>query len=305
MASEILSSDERAVGSPHRMNAQSRSVSLGLIQVGTEPLGVVPNRSLLASKAEEAFRSGADIVILPEMSSTGYSTQKSDLSRVAEDVNGPTTSSWRDLAATYDGYVVGGFCEVSGGALFNAAAIVGPKGVVLHYRKLHLFSEEKNVFAKGNLGLPIVRTPFGVLGLCVCYDLRFLEVARALALMDVELLCVPTAWLAGFDSEKWDRTDMCPQAQGAALQANLNQMFIACASQVGIRDAHEFLGSSVIADPFGDLVAGPLSITEDQSTVVTVDLEQVKHAQRRGPLIMPREDRRTDVYGLSIEGRIL
>ena len=111
--------------------------------------------------------------------------------------------------------------------------VVGPDGVELHYRKLHLFDTEKQAFAPGDLGLPVVELGFGVVGLCVCYDLRFVETARALALQGAELILVPTAWLTGFDQVRWRDDGLAPQAQGAVLQANLNQSFIACASQAG------------------------------------------------------------------------
>jgi predicted amidohydrolase len=177
--------------------------------------------------------------------------------------------------------------------------------VVLHYRKLHLFSEEKLAFAPGNLGLPVASLSFGTVGLCVCYDLRFVETARALALQGAELILVPTAWLTGFDQVKWRDDGLAPQAEGAVMQANLNQTFVACASQAGKRGELEFLGSSVLAGPSGELVSGPLSGTSDEVAVATIDLDDVTAAQRRSELITPREDRRTDVYGIAVGGRVL
>lgn len=281
-----------------------RLVSIGLVQVGSRPHDVEANRSLLESCVVQAFRAGAQIVILPEMATTGYSTDETQLRRAAEPVDGPTTNSWRDLAAKHGGYIAGGFCEAHEAAIFNTAVIVSSEGVILHYRKLHLFAEENNAFSKGDRGLPIVHTDLGVLGLCVCYDLRFVEVMRALALQGVELLCVPTAWLAGFDSQP-QVGSTCFQAQGTILQANLNQIYVACASQVGTPGAYGFLGSSVVAGPYGDVIAGPLSSTDDEIAVIKVDLAAVEKAQHRGSLINPRKDRRTDVYGIAVGGEIL
>ena len=107
-------------------------------------------------------------------------------------------------------------------------------GWLLHYRKVHLFAEEKVAFRAGNLGFPVVPTRFGNIGVCVCSDLRFVEVVRLMALRGADLICVPTAWLPGFDNERWDEHGMCPQANGAVLQANLSQVYIACASQAGL-----------------------------------------------------------------------
>jgi N-carbamoylputrescine amidase len=281
------------------------TVRIGLVQLGTEPLEVEKNRRATVEAAQRAFAAGADIVVLPEMAVPGYVTDAGALRPLAEPVDGPSTSEWHRVAADHDGYIAGGFCERDGDALYNTAVVVGPEGVMLHYRKLHLFASENGAFSPGNLGLPVWQTRWGTLGLCVCYDLRFVEVARILSLRGAELLCVPTAWLAGFDAERWDERGMCPQAEGAVLQANLNQVFIACASQVGIHGGVEFLGSSVIADPYGKVVTGPLSGTADDVVVAEIDVSAAARAQVRAPLIRPRADRRTDVYGLWNEGEVL
>jgi predicted amidohydrolase len=280
-------------------------VGIGIVQVGTEPFEVEKNRIATVELAQEAFSQGADVVVLPEMSVQGYVADARALAEAAEPIEGPTTAEWRRVASEHDGYIAGGFCERAGDALYNAAILVGPNGILLHYRKVHLFAEEKVAFRPGDLGFQVVDTRFGTLGLCVCYDLRFVEVARIMALRGADLICVPTAWLPGFDKERWDDRGMCPQAHGALLQSNLNQTFIACASQVGIHGGNEFLGSSLVADPYGEVTVGPLSGTEDEVVVVEVDIAAAKRAQVRGPLIAPRADRRTDVYGLWTGDEIL
>ena len=83
------------------------------------------------------------------------------------------------------------------------------------------------------------------------------------------------------------------------MQANLSQVFIACASQAGRHGDLDFLGSSCLADPYGKLAAGPLPGSEDALKVTEIDIGSSKKAQVRSPLIAPRADRRTDVYGIS------
>lgn len=280
-------------------------VGVGLVQWGSSLEDPDANRTRSVELAQAAFDQGADVVVLPELSVSGYTTNEDHLKKAAESWDGATSSAWRDVAVSNGGYVCGGFCEIDGDTLFNSALIVGPEGVVLHYRKLHPFSGEKNVFTPGDRGLPVARTRVGLLGVCVCYDLRFPEVARALALKGAEMICVPTAWLAGFDEDRWDSDGYCPQARGALIQGNLNQAFIACASQVGRHGDYEFLGSSVLADPYGKDLAGPLSGTDEEVVVIGVDLDDSLLAQERSGLISPRRDRRTDVYGIAIDGRIL
>ncbi len=276
----------------------ANTVSIGLVQIGGEPLQVEANRELTYRSANVAFDQGADIVILPEMIIHGYVSDWRALWDLAEPVDGPTVKQWTALAAEANGYVVGGFCERDGEAMYNSAVAVGPDGLLLHYRKAHLFAEEKVSFRNGDLGFPVAHTRFGTIGLCVCYDLRFMEVVRLMALKGADLICVPTAWLPGFDQERWDEQGMCPQGRGAVLQANLSQVFIACSSQAGRHGELDFLGSSILVDPYGQLLSGPLPGSSDAITVTEVDIGAAKRAQVRGELIAPRADRRTDLYGI-------
>ncbi|MFT7476509.1 MAG: N-carbamoylputrescine amidase [Verrucomicrobiales bacterium] len=279
-----------------------RPVTVGLAQFGSPPGDANMNRAASVDAARGLFRDGANVVVLPELCVPWYSSARGELESVAETLEGATVDAWTSIAAANSGIVVGGLCERDGDDLFNTAVAVDETGVIAHYRKLHLFASEKTCFSPGDRGLPVVATPFGRLGLCICYDLRFVEVVRILALSDAEVICVPTAWLPGFDAAKWDSDGLCPQAHGALFQSNLNQVFVACASQVGTFDGVEFLGSSLVADPFGKRIAGPLSGTEDRSEVVSLDLDETVRAQDRGALIQPREDRRTDVYGITYKG---
>lgn len=280
-------------------------VSIGVAQFGTAPFEVEKNRARGIEFATRAFDEGADVVVLPEMTVHGYVADAKRLAPLAEPVPGPTTEEWRALAHRFDGYVCGGLCERDGDALYNTAVIIGSAGVILHYRKLHPFGDEKLAFRPGDRGLPIAHTRFGTVGVCVCYDLRFVEVVRAMTLSGADMILVPTAWLPGFDREKWDENGMCPQAHGALFQSNLSQCFIACASQVGKHGGLEFLGSSVVADPYGKLAAGPLSGDDEGLAIVEVDMTDAKRSQIRDPLIAPRADRRSDVYGITLEGRAL
>jgi predicted amidohydrolase len=278
----------------------TRELGIALAQVTGRPYAAEENRALSVATAREAFGRGAQLVLLPELIVPGYVAGRERLPDVAEPLDGPTVEAWTDVAADAGGYVAGGFCERDGDRLYNTAVIVGPDGPLLHYRKLHLFRQEKLAFEPGDLGLPVAELPFGTVGLCVCYDLRFVETVRLLALEGAELICVPTAWVTGFDRERWDAHGLAPQALGAVVQANLSQVFIACASQAGSNGDLEFLGSSLIADPFGKVATGPLPGSQPALDVATIDLAAAQAAQVRDPLIRPRADRRTDVYDLSL-----
>lgn len=264
------------------------------------------NRRRLTAYIEQAAELGAGIVVLPELAVSGYVLNSEALATVAESINGPTLECWTSVAAKHQLLIAGGFCEIDrDGRLYNSAMLVGPEGLLLHYRKLHLFDYEKKVFTAGNLGLPVAYTSLGRIGLCVCYDLRFVEVLRLLALQGVALAAVPTAWVAGFDQSPRDREGFITQARGVVVQANLNQVYVACASQVGNTSNHVFLGNSLIVDPFGKVLSGPLD--DNSQGVIAADYspQVALAAQHRSDLINPRDDRRTDVYNVTLLERVM
>jgi|SRR5579862_601835 len=280
-------------------------VRLALAQITAHPLEPERNREMTVSIIRQAAAEGAKLVILPELIIPGYVMDAQGLARCAESIDGPSHAAWYQIARELDLHICGGICERVGEQLYNTALLVGPKGLELHYRKLHLFAAEKDIFAPGDLGLPIAQTALGRIGVCVCYDLRFIEVVRSFALRDAQLIAVPTAWVTGFDRDPWDNAGWCPQARAAAIQANLSQVFIACASQVGAGKTMRFLGSSVLISPYGEAMIGPLSGQEQDVAQATVDMDAVAAAQQRVARVSPRTDRRTDVYGLWIDGRRL
>jgi predicted amidohydrolase len=281
-----------------------RELTLGIAQI-TSREGADENRLLTLDAAATLFERGAQLVVLPELIVPAYRLDAAFQAAAAEPLDGPTIRAWHQLARSAGGYLAGGLCERDGERLYNTAVLVGPEGVLLHYRKLHTFAGEKQIFTPGDRGLPVAELTFGVVGLCVCYDLRFVETARILALRGAELICVPTAWVPGFDQQRWDGEGFAPQARGAQLQANLDQVYIACASQAGEVWEQGFLGSSIVCDPYGQVLVGPLPPDRDELAVATVDLEQVSRAHNRGLLIDPLADRRSDVYGLAVEGSVL
>ena len=274
--------------------------AIAIAQVSGPPDGGATNRQRSVDAAREAFARGAELVVLPELMVPGYGWDRDVVEEAAEPLEGETVAAWAALARETGGHLAGGFAERAGSALYNTAVLLGPEGLVLHYRKLHLFAGEKDVFTPGDRGLPVAATPVGVVGLCVCYDLRFVETLRVLALRGAELVCVPTAWVPGFDIERWDAEGFCPQARTTLVQANLDQVAVACASQAGAHGGREFLGSSIVADARGRCIAGPLPGDRDDLAIVDVDLGDVRAARDRGGGVRPRADRRTDVYALTV-----
>ena len=116
---------------------------------------------------------------------------------------------------------------------------------------------------------------------------------------------MPTAWVQGFDRVVRDGDGLIGQARGAIVQANLNQVYVACASQGGTAGGIGFLGCSLVADPYGRVLSGPLAADVAGGVMAQMDPSLVQAAQFRSERIRPRLDRRTDVYGLKLADEIL
>jgi N-carbamoylputrescine amidase len=279
-------------------------VRLAVEQVAVRVGAVADNREQLRQVADRALSAGADLVVFPELAVSGYTTDPAVVEQVAEPLDGPTVTAFTELARRHGGLVACGLAERDGDVFHNTVVVVGSQGPLLHYRKLHLFDAEKDVYAPGDLGLPVADTDWGRLGVCVCYDLRFVEVLRALSLQGADLVLAPAAWVGGFDRSV--PTNGLPrQAEAAVVQANLDQVAVAAVSQAPTPGGPPLLGGSVVADAHGELLAGPLSREAADRADVSIDIDAVRAARIRTPRIRPREDRRTDVYGLSYGGNSL
>jgi predicted amidohydrolase len=272
------------------------AVRVAVAQLRLAPGALEDNRRRTVQAIEDAAARGASLVVLPELASSGYRLgSAAAVEAAAEPIPGPTTDAWQRAAAATGCFVVGGICERRGDDRFNSVAVVGPDGVLAIYRKLHLFDQEQVLFQPGDAGLPVVDLPFGRIGVLVCYDLRFVEALRVLALQGADLVAVPTAWTGGFDPTP-PADGVIDQVRAAAVQANLDGVFVAAASTVGQDGDVRFLGSSCVVDPYGRFVLEPCSGTEEAVEVVDVDLDAARRAKVRAPRIRPLIDRRTDVY---------
>src|SRR5262252_6141301 len=174
----------------------SRPLTVAICQLRWSP---DPGRNLDQglAMAAEGFSGGANVVLLPELAVPGYTADPELLAESAQTLNGPVVNAWQRAAAAGGGYIVGGLCERDGCQLYDSAVMVSGDGLLTCYRKAHLFDGEKNVCAPGDAGFPVVSTGHGAFGICICYDLRFVEVLRILALQGAELVLVPSAWGSG------------------------------------------------------------------------------------------------------------
>jgi 5-aminopentanamidase len=221
------------------------------------------NRELVADAVARAVERGARVVVLPELVSSGYVFESpAEAKASAEAANGETVALWARLAASHEIVIVGGFCELGGGEVFNSAALVDPSGLRCVYRKTHLWDAERFWFTPGNAAPPVVSTRLGRIGVMICYDLEFPEWVRLPALDGAQLLCAPTNWPA-FPRPDGERPAEIVRVQAGAA---VNRMFIAACDRTGEERGVAWVGGSVIVDADGwplaeaTMTAGPITI---------------------------------------------
>jgi predicted amidohydrolase len=203
----------------------------------------------------EAVSAGAQLVVVPELATSGYVFQSADEARAsAISADGPVLAGWCFEAGRGSAVVVGGFCELGGdGKLYNSCALVDGDGVRAVYRKIHLWDEESRWFVPGSECAPVVDTHLGRIGLAICYDIEFPELTRGLALGGAELLAIPTNWPR---DASWDGGR--PLLVSLALATSyLSHVFVAVCDRGGVERGLEFEGASVISGPDGRVLAGP------------------------------------------------
>jgi predicted amidohydrolase len=251
------------------------------------------NRALALAAIDAAAAAGADVVVLPELVSSGYVFRDADEARsLAEPAAGPTLAGWAARAAAHGIIVVGGFAELGDDdVLYNSAALVDPGGVRAVYRKVHLWDREKLVFTPGDAAPPVLDTAHGRLGLMVCYDLQFPEWTRAIALRGTELLCVPTNW----PREEQPAGERAIDVLRTMATASVNRIVIAACDRCGPERGVDWVAGSAIAGPDGWLLAGPTGTAEPALLVADVDLTATRD-KALGPLNDAFGDRRPALY---------
>ncbi len=246
---------------------------------------------------EQAAAQGAQLVVLPELCNSGYVFESMEEARaLAEPVpGGPTVDAWSEVAARLGLHVVAGIDEADGDTLYNSSVVIGPRGHIGTFRKVHLWNQENRFFTPGNLGFPVFDTEVGRLATAICYDGWFPETFRECTLKGADIVCVPTNWVP-INGQREDREAMANiLIMGAA---HSNSVFIACADRVGVERGQPFIGQSLIVSYTGWPIGGPAS--RDREEIVMADLD-LSDPARRAPWNEfnrnPVGDRRPEEYG--------
>ena len=209
---------------------------------------------------------GADLVVLPELCTTGYQLTAAEARALAEPFpGGPSADALAGIARAERLHLVAGVAEQDGdGRVFNSAVLFGPDGHLGTYRKTHLFADEQDVFAPGDTGFRVFEAAGCKVGLMVCFDWLFPEAARSLALAGAQLLAHPSNLVL-----PW-----CQRAM--PVRCLENGVFAVTANRTGAearlagRGELRFTGGSQVVDPRGGLLRAA-GADEERLGLVEID----------------------------------
>jgi omega-amidase len=233
-----------------------------------------------------AKAAGSELIVFPEMTDTGYSMPI--IRKQATDWTRGMTPNLKKIAKEFSIAIICGVSERAEDSIYNSQAMIDAAGeVVAKYRKCHLFSpppiEEHKCFSPGNEFASLAFAEFQ-LGLSICYDLRFPEFYRALALeKNVNVFVISSAW--PFPRLEHLRTL-------ATARAIENQSYVILSNRVGTDDGARFCGSSAIIDPYGVIVS---AASTDREELVSAEISpEVISSVRKHMRVF--EHRRSDLY---------
>ncbi len=192
----------------------------------------------------KATAAGADFVVLPEYLPTGSTPERFD--ELAEPASGPSVHELQRMSKQYDIHIAASLVQEEKGGLYNTAVLTGRKGELLAtYRKVHLFMDEQEYVENGTETVT-VDTEFGRVGLMICYDTVFPEVARRMAMDGADIILVPANWPDPF-KHQWQLA--------TSSRALDNQLWVAAANRVGSDEKFSYFGCSRVVNPYGIPVA--------------------------------------------------
>ncbi|MGA2308372.1 MAG: carbon-nitrogen hydrolase family protein [Candidatus Bathyarchaeia archaeon] len=223
---------------------------IALAQISCQQADKAENLTKIRKTVARAKKQGAELVIFPELSLTGY-VVRDEIYELAERIPGPSTKIMEDVAKKNQIHLVFGMPEISDkteATLHNSAVLIGPEGFIGKYHKMYLpthsIFEEKRYFRPG-YQTAVFDTELGKLGLIICYDIYFPEVTRLTRLKGAELIVCISA------SPGVRRSFFEVLTVARAIE---NTAFLAFVNLAGIQDGLQFWGGSRLVGPSGRIL---------------------------------------------------
>ncbi len=255
-------------------------ISAAAIQFSIIPGDIDANLLHAREALRRASKQGARLAVLPEMWSSGFTGKT--LPSLARRTAG-IVEELMALSQTLGLVIVGSMPEPNGDRVFNSVHLIDNGRLAGIYRKMHLFSllGEDRIFSAGD-GWLLADTTMGKIGVIVCYDLRFPELSRRLAVEGAEILCVPAQWPRPRE-EQW-RTLLLARAIE-------NQLFVVAANTCGTVGKLDFFGMSMLIGPRGEILAE--AGTAETEICADLDMDEMADWRARIPCFT---DRRPELY---------
>jgi len=247
------------------------------------------NLKIILNYILKAAENDAELVAFPEfmMFYTNSSQTSNQLANLAETISGNFVNTIANAAKENHIQVVGSFYEKSRkkNRVYDTSFVINKSGKVIStYRKTHLYDalgfRESDKMISGSKITKPVQTSIGKIGMMICYDLRFPEMSRSLAVAGSEILIAPSAWVKGkMKEEHWITINK--------TRAIENGCYVIAPDQVG----NIYCGRSIVVDPYGKIL---LDMKKKQGIgYVNIELKKIKQIRRILPLL---KNRRPNVY---------
>lgn len=255
-----------------------------LIQFSPRLENPTANLERIQELLEDARES--DLVVLPELASSGYAFGSREQALAAGEDLGDShfLRALQEFCAAARAHVVTGICEREGERIFNSAVVLGSDGIRGVYRKLHLFDREKLWFTPGDAVAPLVDVGGARVGMAICFDWMFPEIWRLLALRGADLIAHPSNLVIPGNCQR-----------AVPVHALINRVFIATANRIGSEGDLDFTGRSLLVDPRGRLLCEG-SADREEVLGAALDPSQARDKRITGRNVIP-DDRRPEAYG--------
>jgi predicted amidohydrolase len=266
---------------------------VGIVQSDPKLGDVEGNLRRCVDWLEQAGAAGCSLVVFPECALSGYMLATAEETALcAEPVPGPSTDALAQACARLGVHCVIGLLERDGDLLRNTAVLIGPGGLVGSYRKSHIACIGADCFTTpGDDAYVVHETPIGRIGIQICYDWRFPEITRVLALKGADLIAHPT----NSPVASRELADFIPRARAVE-----NAVYFLTANRVGDEAGVRFFGHSQIVDPLGRVLAEG-GETDEALLVAEIDVELARQKTKEPGegqyAVRLFADRRPDLYG--------
>ncbi|KYO66527.1 carbon-nitrogen family hydrolase [Thermovenabulum gondwanense] len=271
------------------MNLQKNSIKLALIQIDIEDGKVEDNLNKVLKEVKQTLEKNKhiDAVVLPEMWNTGYDLK--NLDKIADNMGNPCIENLRELARNFGVNIIAGSIadkrKVEGKTkVYNSSYIIDRRGeIIARYDKVHLFRLMKeDKFLTAGEKMATFELDGIKCGIVICYDLRFPEFIRKIALEDIKILFVPAQWPLPRDKH-WRLLNI--------VRAIENQIYVVGVNRAGRQGNVIFPGASLVVDPWGEVEVE----LDDKEAVIchSLSLNKIEKIRRYMPVY---DDRRPDIY---------